>query len=65
MADLTETIKTNAEGPKKAAGDGIVVEQHPLPDQIAADRHQSAKAAAKRGGFPVRRIQVKAPGSAP
>lgn len=53
MADnLESTIRQNAQGPAKAAGDAGSVEQHPLPDQIKADRYLSSKAAAqskKRG----------------
>ena len=45
--DLKDTIRENAEGPAKAAGDAGSVEQHKLPDQIAADRYLCAKEAAK------------------
>jgi len=60
---LSDTIQTNAEGPKKVAADGVVVEQHSIQDQIAADRHIAAKAAAARTGFPCRRMLAKAPGT--
>lgn len=53
MADeLDDTILENAKGPAKAAGDAGSVEQHPLPDQIEADRYLASKDAAaskKRG----------------
>jgi hypothetical protein len=45
--DLEDTIRENAEGPAKAAGDAGSIEQHKLPDQIAADRYLSSKDAAK------------------
>ncbi len=45
--DLEQTIRQNAEGPAKASGDSGSMEQHKLPDQIAADRYLSAKGAAK------------------
>jgi hypothetical protein len=45
--ELDDTIRDNAQGPAKAAGDAGSVEQHKLPDQIAADRYLSAKDAAK------------------
>jgi hypothetical protein len=45
--DLEDEIRKNAEGPAKAAGDAGSVEQHPLPDQIEADRYLCAKEAAK------------------
>ena len=37
--DLTQTISENAQGPAKASGDAGSMEQHSLPDQIAADRY--------------------------
>jgi hypothetical protein len=40
---LADAIRENAEGPAKAAGDTGSVEQHSLPDQIAADKHLGAK----------------------
>jgi len=65
MATPTETIQTNLESPKKAAGDGIVVEQHSLADQIAAARHIASAGAATRTGFPCRRMLAKPPGAGP
>lgn len=45
--DLKDAIRENAEGPAKAAGDAGSVEQHKLPDQIAADKYLASKEAAK------------------
>ena len=45
--ELDNTIRQNAQGPAKAAGDAGSVEQHKLPDQIAADRYLASKEAAK------------------
>lgn len=45
--DLKDAIRDNAAGPAKAAGDAGSVEQHKLPDQIAADKYLAAKEAAK------------------
>ncbi len=45
--ELEDTIRQNAQGPAKAAGDAGSVEQHKLPDQIAADRYLTSKEAAK------------------
>ncbi len=45
--DLKDTIRDNAQGPAKAAGDAGSVEQHKLPDQIAADKYLASKEAAK------------------
>ena len=45
--DLKDAIRENAEGPAKAAGDAGSMEQHKLPDQIAADKYLASKKAAK------------------
>ena len=45
--DLTNTIQDNAKGPAKATGDSGSMEQHPLPDQIAADRYLESKKATR------------------
>jgi hypothetical protein len=48
MADeLEDAIRENAQGPAKAAGDSGSMEQHKLPDQIAADKYLASKEAAK------------------
>lgn len=44
---LDDAIRQNAQGPAKAQGDTGSVEQHKLPDQIAADRHLASKEAVK------------------
>lgn len=49
MADqIEDTIRTNAQGPAKAAGDAGSVEQHKLSEQIEADRYLAAKEAARK-----------------
>ena len=45
--DLANTIRDNAQGPAKAAGDAGSVEQHKLSDQIEADRYLASKDAAR------------------
>jgi hypothetical protein len=45
--DLDDTIRQNASGPAKAAGDAGSVEQHSLADQIEADRYLASKQASK------------------
>ena len=48
MADeLEDAIRENAQGPAKASGDAGSMEQHKLPDQIAADKYLASKDAAK------------------
>ena len=49
--DLEDAIKTNAAGPKRARGDSSEMEQHSLPDQIAADRYVASKNAVKKKGL--------------
>ncbi len=45
--NLDNAIHDNAQGPAKASGDSGSIEQHKLPDQIAADKYLSSKAATK------------------
>lgn len=48
MADeLDDTIRKNAEGPAKVAGDAGSVEQHKLSELIEADKFLASKEAAK------------------
>ncbi len=44
---IEDAIKRNASGPKSAEVDGQRVEQHSLPDQIAADKYLASKKAVK------------------
>lgn len=44
---LEDNIRESATGPAKASGDSGSVEQHPLPDQIAADRYLASKQASQ------------------
>lgn len=46
--ELDETIRENAQGPAKATGDAGSMEQHPLSEQIAADKYLASKQAAKQ-----------------
>lgn len=63
MADeLQDAIKENAQGPKRAQGDAGSVEQHPLTEQIEADRYLASKEAAKKG-LGVRMTKVVPPGA--
>ena len=45
--ELDETIRQNAQGPAKVAGDAGSVEQHKPSEQVAADRYLASKEAAK------------------
>ncbi len=53
LNDLDQNIRDNAASPRKAKGDNVEMEQHPLPDQIAADKYLASKNATKRKGLGV------------
>ena len=61
--DLDNTIRENAQGPKRAAGDSGSVEQHSLTEQIEADRYLSSKAAAKSKSRGLRFNKLVPPGA--
>jgi len=61
--DLTDAIKQNAEGPKRAQGDAGSVEQHDLQDQIEADKYLAAKEAAKNPAKALARVKIVPPGT--
>ena len=61
--DLSEIIKQNAEGPAKASGDAGSMEQHSLPDQIAADRYLESKKAARSKGLGIGMKKLVPPGT--
>ena len=64
MADeLEQTIKENAAGPKRAKGDSAEMEQHSLPDQIAADRYLASKKATASKGLGIRFKKLTPPGA--
>jgi hypothetical protein len=47
-------ILENAQSPAKVTSDGVSVEQHPLADQIAADKYLASKAATQRKGLGIK-----------
>ena len=61
--DLGDTIRDSASQPKRASGDSGSVEQHPLKDQIAADKHLASKQAATGKGLGIRRVKLSPPGA--
>ena len=61
--DLEQTIRENAQGPAKASGDAISMEQHSLSEQIAADRYLESKKAARRKGLGVGLKKLVPPGT--
>lgn len=66
MADLTDDIEELAANPKKIWTDGLLVEEHSLKDQIAADkylRQQGASTDSAAGKLPIQLFKIKPPGS--
>ncbi len=61
--DLEQAIRDNADGPAKASGDAGSVEQHKLPDQIAADRYLASKQAARSKRLGLRITRIVPPGA--
>lgn len=65
MSQIQTNIQANAEaGIRRAAGDGQSVEQHSLPDQIAADKYIKGEANKTRA-FPLRRMLSRTKGASP
>ncbi len=60
---LDSSIVDNAKGPAKASGDSGSMEQHSLPDQIAADRYLESKKAARRKGLGIGLKKLVPPGT--
>jgi hypothetical protein len=60
---LTDQIRENAQGPRRASGDSGSVEQHSLTEQMAADRYLASKEAAKRKGMGIRVGKMIPPGA--
>jgi hypothetical protein len=61
--DLTDAIKQNAEGPKRAQGDAGSVEQHDLKDQIEADKYLASKEAVNNPAKALARVKIVPPGT--
>ena len=61
--DLEDTIRESAAGPKRAKGDSSEMEQHSLPDQIAADKYLASKQASRKKGLGIALKKLSPPGS--
>ena len=61
--DLDNEIATNAAGPRQATVDGVTVQQHSLPDQIAADKYLAAKRAMRNPAKALVRVKIVSPGT--
>ncbi len=64
MSDtLDNSIKENATGPRKATGDSGSVEQHPISDQIAADKYLESKKASRNKGLGIKLARISPGGT--
>ena len=61
--NLDTAILENATGPKSASGDAGSVEQHSLPDQIAADKHIQSKQAMNSRGLGIKLLKISPSGT--
>lgn len=61
--DLEATISDSAQAPKRMRGDEGEVEEHSLPDQIAADKHLAGKRAASTTLLGLRFRKLVPPGA--
>lgn len=59
MADQSDNIETNLQGPKQVTVDGQTVQQHGLKEQIEADEYLAHKAAGNESTLPVRFAKIK------
>jgi len=60
---LDNSIQQNAAGPKKASGDSGSIEQHPLADQIAADKYLESKKASRAKGLGIKLAKISPGGT--
>jgi hypothetical protein len=60
--DLSQAIRDAANAPKKTQVKSTSVEEHPIGDLIAADRHLANKAAANRNHLGLRFTKIIPPG---
>ena len=61
--DLDNQISENAAGPRTAGGDSGSVEQHSLPDQIAADKYLESKKASRAKGLGIKLAKISPGGT--
>ena len=61
--ELEDTIRESAAGPRKASGDAGSVEQHPLADQIAADKYLESKKASRTKGLGMKLVKISPGGT--
>lgn len=62
--EIQQAIEENATQPRRGNVDGVDIEQHPLPDQIEADRYLASKNAMSVATRGLRFNVIKPPGAA-
>jgi len=62
--ELVDIIQENAAGPAEVTGDAGGMKQHPLRDQIEADRYLSSKDASRRKNRGLNLVKFSPPGAA-
>lgn len=62
--ELQEQIAENARAPRRVRGDEGEVEEHPLKEQIEADRYLAAREATRNKRRGLRFTKLKPPGAA-
>lgn len=61
--ELDDNITENATGPRRVTDDQGTVEQHSIPDTIAAAKFDAAKTGLKNNTLGLRRVKMEPPGT--
>ena len=61
--EIDNAIRQSAQGPESAEVDGVKVKQHPLPDQIAADKSLAGRDARRNPARAFARVKIVSPGT--
>ena len=62
--ELSDTIQENAQGPAEVTGNSGSMKQHPLKDQIEADRYLSSRDASRSKKRGLNLAKLSPPGAA-
>lgn len=61
--EISDAILENAQGPAEASVDGVNIKQHPLMDQIEADRYLNSRQASRARGLGIGLKKLVPPGT--
>jgi len=61
--EIDNVISDNLKNPRCASGDAGSVEQHSLPDQIAADKYLQSKKASCKSGMGIKLVKLSPDGA--